>query len=190
GRTVELRTAGGTLLKTTTTDANGNYVFASLAAGSYRVDELLPSGWVVTTANPVSMNVSAVGFAGTVNFGNFQQFSITGEVFGDTNGNGALNTGEPGLTGWTVFIDANGNGTPDPTEPKVTTGAGGTYTFSNLGPGTYTVKEVLQAGFLQTTPTSAVVAGQSGTNVTAANVAALNFGNYQAFTITGTVFDD
>ena len=39
-----------------------------------------------------------------LNFGNFQTVTLSGEVFNDTNGNGAPDTGEPGLSGWTVDL--------------------------------------------------------------------------------------
>jgi hypothetical protein len=37
------------LLKTTTTDGNGNYLFSNLAAGTYKVKFSLPSGYSFTT---------------------------------------------------------------------------------------------------------------------------------------------
>ncbi len=39
--------------------------------------------------------------------------SITGKVFGDTDGNGALNGGESGIANRTVYMDLNGNGVQD-----------------------------------------------------------------------------
>jgi subtilisin-like proprotein convertase family protein len=38
---------------------------------------------------------------------------IFGTVYQDSNANGTLNTGEPGLAGWTVFRDDNNNGVID-----------------------------------------------------------------------------
>jgi hypothetical protein len=41
--------------------------------------------------------------------------SVSGQFFYDTDGNGALDAGEGGTAGWTVFLDANQNGTFDGT---------------------------------------------------------------------------
>jgi subtilisin-like proprotein convertase family protein len=41
--------------------------------------------------------------------------AISGTVWNDRNGDGQIETGEPGLSGWTVFLDLNGNTQPDTT---------------------------------------------------------------------------
>jgi len=166
------------------TDANGNYSFTNLSAGTYRVREVLKSGWTQTTANPADLTLGSSGTASGVNVGDFQNISISGQVFQDTNGNAVPDAGEPVLSGWTVYLDANGNGALDPGEASTTTDAGGSYSFTNVGPGTYTVREVLPAGWTQTTPSPTITA-QSGTNVS--NV---TFGDFQNVSISGTIFND
>jgi hypothetical protein len=44
----ELRTQSGTLVATTTSDANGNFTFTNLAAGTYVLSEILPENFVQT----------------------------------------------------------------------------------------------------------------------------------------------
>ncbi|MGD1278787.1 MAG: hypothetical protein ABR964_16360 [Tepidisphaeraceae bacterium] len=56
------------------------------------------------------------------------------------------------LAGRTVYLDLNNNGTWDAGEPTTTTAADGSYTFDNLGAGTYHVGEVLPTGWKQATP--------------------------------------
>ncbi|MFO1194043.1 MAG: SdrD B-like domain-containing protein [Rhodoferax sp.] len=60
GVRVELRSNGvngvdgGTVLATTTTDANGNYLFTNLTPGGYHIDideSTLPSGFIFTKSN-------------------------------------------------------------------------------------------------------------------------------------------
>ncbi|HLO51892.1 MAG TPA: SdrD B-like domain-containing protein [Kamptonema sp.] len=82
---------------------------------------------------------------------------ITGIKFRDDNGNGIQDANEPGLAGVTIFIDTNNNATLDTGERSVVTPAGGNFTFSNLVPGTYVVREVVPNGFRPTTPQSLVV---------------------------------
>lgn len=67
-----------------------------------------------------------------MNLGLFQQFSITGQAFLDSNANGVLDSGETGIAGLTVFLDTNGNGKLDSGEPSTITDSNGDYTFANL----------------------------------------------------------
>lgn len=49
--TVGLYNCSGSLVSTTTTDANGIYNFSNLAAGSYYIQVTAPSGYTITSAN-------------------------------------------------------------------------------------------------------------------------------------------
>lgn len=100
-----------------------------------------------------------------------------GYKFNDLNGNGALDAGEPGLAGWTIYIDVNANGALDAGEPSTATDASGYYEFAGLQPGTYVFREVQQEGWTCTYPSpcfyqETLVAGQVSEN----NL----FGNHQA----------
>src|SRR5207247_749610 len=106
-------------------------------------------------------------------------------VFQDTNADGVRQTGEPGLSGRTVYVDANGNGVLDAGERSASTDSGGAYSLTNLSPGTYRVRQVLPAGWLQTTANPADITASSG-----GNVSGLAFGNFQMFTLSGRVFRD
>ncbi|MGO9113784.1 MAG: LamG-like jellyroll fold domain-containing protein [Thermoguttaceae bacterium] len=77
---------------------------------------------------------------------------ISGTLWNDLNDNGARDAGDPGLAGWTVYLDANGNGQLDPGEVSTTTAADGSYSFSNLPAGSYTVAEVTKPGWVETSP--------------------------------------
>ena len=87
----------------------------------------------------------------------------TGEIHGakwsDLDGDGAWDSGEPGLANWKIYIDSNGNGQWDTGEPSQLTDSTGNYAFTALAAGTYAVGEVQQSGWTQTCP-----GGPSGTS--------------------------
>jgi ELWxxDGT repeat protein/predicted outer membrane repeat protein len=77
---------------------------------------------------------------------------IHGTVWNDLDGDGVWDTDEPGRTNAQVYLDLNTNGQYDSGEPTTTSAGDGSYAFLNLLPGTYTVAEVAQSGWLQTFP--------------------------------------
>ena len=95
--------------------------------------------------------------------------SIQGSKWNDVNGNGVWDEGEKALAGWTIYIDSVTNGQLDPWEISTVTNADGKYTFSNLGPGEYAIREVNQTGWRPTSPTAPyavnLTAGQTLTGI-------------------------
>lgn len=94
---------------------------------------------------------------------------ISGVKFHDENGNRQNDGTEPLLAGWQiVLVDQAGN------VAITTTDATGSYSFSDLPPGTYTVYEIAQPGWTQTAPAtgSHTVTIQPGERITG-----LDFGN-------------
>jgi uncharacterized protein (DUF2141 family) len=168
GWTIDLDSLDGTTHLSTVTDANGNFSFANLPAGTYQVHEVNQPGWVQTTVGPGDVTILSGSRVTGLDFGNFQPGSIAGQKFQDTNGNGIHDPGEPGLEGWTIDLDAIG-GT---THLSTVTDANGNYNFANLPAGTYQVHEVNQPGWVQTTVDPGVVTILSGSLVTG-----VNFGN-------------
>jgi hypothetical protein len=82
--------------------------------------------------------------------------TITGTVFNDLNADGLKNANESGQSGWTVYLDADGNGQLGTGEASTITATDGSYSFNGLAAGTYTVAEVLQLGWQQTSPVGIV----------------------------------
>jgi protocatechuate 3,4-dioxygenase beta subunit len=188
GWTIELdRDANGSVDATATTDANGNYSFTNVGPGTYRIREVLQAGWVQTTTNPADIAALSGTNVGNVDFGNFELITISGMKFEDLNGNGVKDAGDSGLGGWTIQLDKDANGSVDAT---ATTDGGGNYSFANLGPGVYRVREVLQAGWVQTTSNPADITAASGVNVSGLDVGGLEFGNFELITISGMKFED
>ncbi|HEV2690847.1 MAG TPA: SdrD B-like domain-containing protein, partial [Bryobacteraceae bacterium] len=174
---------------TFTTGANGAFSFTSLAAGTYRIRDVLPSGWRRTSPTAGYFDVTV--FAGQVvtgkNFAETTRGLISGTVFADNNGNAKLDAGELGVSGRKLYIDKNKNGLLDVGEPTFTTGANGSFTFNGLLAGTYRVRDVLPTGWRRTSPTAGyfdvtVAAGQA--------VTGKNFAETTRGLISGIVFKD
>ena len=81
--------------------------------------------------------------------------TVKGIVFNDKNGNGTQDNGEPGISGATMQLKPTTQGTPTPA--AVTTGSDGSYTVTNLAPGTYTIA-VSASGFAPSTSQTVTVA--------------------------------
>ncbi|MEQ8958979.1 MAG: SdrD B-like domain-containing protein, partial [Coleofasciculus sp. C2-GNP5-27] len=169
----------------TTTDSHGNYSFTDLTAGNYTIREVQQTGWQQTTTNPSAINVTSGTDTTGVDFGNFQLGSISGQKFEDTDGDGVKDAGEAGLANWTIFIDRDNDRVKDTGETSTTTDANGNYSFTDLTAGDYTIREVQQTGWEQTTSNPSAINITSGTNATG-----VNFGNFQLGTISGQKFED
>ncbi len=100
-------------------------------------------------------------------------YSISGAKFNDLNGNGSWDPGEPGLEDWTINLAGPVSGT-------TTTAADGSYSFTNLDPGDYTVSETLKPGWAQTCPATP---GTYSVTLTDSPVIDRDFGNQGAMSI-------
>ncbi|MCL1474338.1 S8 family serine peptidase [Argonema antarcticum] len=140
----------------TQTDANGDYIFTGLEAGTYTVAEVQQPGWEQTYPDgdgTHTVNLDPGEIVSDIDFGNQ---ALPGEIHGikwnDVDGDGELDAGESGLANWTIFLDENQNGQLDAGEESTVTNANGEYEFTDLDLGTYTVAEVLKDGWVQTYP--------------------------------------
>ena len=149
GVTVNLVDADGTVVATTTTDADGSYSFDKLPAGTYSVTVVQdgpiagleqtgdPDATKDNSSEPITLN-NVNPSTTDVNFGYIADNSLSGTVYRDDSRNGDQDGTEPGYSGVTVqLLDASGN-----VVATTTTDANGTYSFSKLPDGTYSVKVV------------------------------------------------
>lgn len=91
------------------------------------------------------------------------------------------------VAGVTIYLDINNNTVLDTGEPSTTTNKKGKYKFSNLGAGTYYVREVVQSGWTQVSPAS----GKWTVVLTDdQNVSRKDFVNTHLGTISGMKFND
>jgi len=105
-----------------------------------------------TTPTPTSPTPTPTPVCGT----------ISGYKWNDLNGNGAWDTGEPGLSGWTLNVSECLTGNCNTLGPAVTrvTDANGFYIFTGLTyqPATrYRIREAVQPGWIPTSPSSGFV---------------------------------
>ncbi len=157
--TVKLLSSSGSVLRTTTTDSSGHYLFSNLAAGTYTVQFVAPSGMKFTTAlqggnTALDSNPNAAGTTASITLaagqtdlsidaGLYKPASLGNVVFCDANGNGVMDWCESGVSGVTVKL-LNSTGTS--VLGTTTTDSSGHYGFSNLIPGVYEVQFVAPTG--------------------------------------------
>ena len=148
----------------TQTDSLGGYSFSNLAPATYTVQEIVPPGFErLTRVQAVAVVANQTTNFDIVNRQNLEQIPpiVTGRIqgtkFNDLNRNGRLDAGsdqpQPGVT---IFLDLNNNGQLDSGDLQTQTDNLGGYSFSNLPPATYTVQEIVPAGFERLTPVQAV----------------------------------
>lgn len=158
--TVELRSAAGALLSTTTTDENGFYGFTALDPAEYYVRFIKPSGYSFTSADQggddaTDSDAKASGatdpvtlFSGqtilSLDAGIIRPATLGDYVWEDLNGNGVQDQGETGLSGVTVQL-FRADGTSVAT---TTTNGDGAYSFVGLAPGEYYLVFTAPSGFV------------------------------------------
>ncbi|MEG5140260.1 MULTISPECIES: SdrD B-like domain-containing protein [unclassified Microcoleus] len=171
----------------TITNFQGNYAFVNVPADRYLVREVQQPGFRQTTPDPGPINVTSNANINNVNFGNvFFVGSISGLKYNDLNANSVRDATDPPLPNWQVYLDLNGNNSLDPGEPNTITNPQGDYTFANVSPGRYLVREVQQPGWAQTTPNPGAIDITGNTNAVG-----INFGNnFPTGSISGFKFND
>ncbi|MFI5379621.1 MAG: SdrD B-like domain-containing protein [Tepidisphaerales bacterium] len=164
----------------TTTDADGYYQFAGLAAGIYHVAIVKPDALFYSApANGRSdASVFAVNATTTTNFGLADYYVVTGTVFADSNGNGVQDAGEVGLAGAVIYADTNNNGILDPGEASTVSSSDGTFTLTPVQQANTVIRAIPPAGFILTS-------NQNGTTTLPAL-----FGAQGQAPVIGSVFED
>ena len=149
GVTVQLRDADGTVVATTTTDADGAYSFDKLPAGTYTVTVVQdgpiagleqtgdPDATKDNSSEPVTLGEDNP-FKDHIDFGYVPDYSIHGLVYRDGDRSESHGTDEKGYANQTVELrDKDGK-----VVATTTTDADGAYSFEKLPAGDYTVTVV------------------------------------------------
>jgi len=148
---------GNTVVGTTTTSADGTYNFNQLPAGTYRVVETQPAGFtdgkdtvgsvggqLVPTDTITNITLPAGVLATGYNFGELTTTNrLSGTVYLDVNQDSIYQPGaDSPLQGITVTL----RDTSGAVVAVTTTAADGTYSFSDLPAGRYTITETQPTG--------------------------------------------
>ncbi|HEV8539175.1 MAG TPA: S8 family serine peptidase, partial [Bacteroidota bacterium] len=162
----------GTATDSTLTDGSGDYEFDTLAIGNYTITEDVPPGWMQTLPDSSYSILLLFGVdTSGLDFGNDQPGAIHGMKFNDVNGNGIKDPGDEGLTDWTIQLSGL-------LTTSTMTDSGGTYAFTDLPAGSYTVSESSKAGWIQTLPANN--GSYSVTTYSGLDTMGLDFGNFYA----------
>ncbi len=188
GQSIELLDAGNAVIASTTTDASGMYSFPDLQPGTYSVHQ---PAQPVDTSNGITTpgsvdNGGTVGLASTVGTtpseistivlppntqspaNNFAEIpngrQLSGLVFLDYDNSGLLDGPDHGIPGQIIELsgtDINGNPV---VSQQTTTDAGGSFAFTGLPEGTYTISQPSQPGSTSNGITTAGSAGGTATD--------------------------
>ena len=198
---------GNPVSLTTTTEADGTYLFENLPPGTYTVTETQPTGFddgidtpgtfATSPANDQHTVVLPAGEASVGNdFAEIPASTIAGTVFEDDDNDGEPDLGEAGIGGATVTLtgtDSAGNAVSRTT----TTAPDGTYSFDGLRDGTYTVTETQPDGYLDGLDDAGSAGGDDSVNdvISAIDLpidtdaTGYDFGEVPASSIAGSVYD-
>jgi protocatechuate 3,4-dioxygenase beta subunit len=200
---------GQTVSLSQATAADGSYQFQGLRPGNYTLKERLPDGQFLegtdavgsqggsVSEDQISNIVLAPGTTGTDNdFAELRPASLAGFVYKDPNNNGVKDNGESGIAGVAVSLTGTDD-LGDSVSLSQTTAADGSYSFTGLRPGSYTLADGQPAGFFDGKNTIGSQGGTasstqlSGINLTfGVNGVNNNFGELAPASVSGSVYDD
>ncbi len=153
-------TLSGQASDSRTTAADGSYSFTSLDGGSYNAGApSVADGKALATASPLTVALAAGEERDHVDFG-YVPGGLSGFAYLDTDHNSLKDAGEPGIAGVTIALAGGGT---------IVTAADGSYAFSSLNAGDYSVMAPASAGattlFTMSPLSVTLAAGQTQPNV-------------------------
>ncbi|HRK31238.1 MAG TPA: SdrD B-like domain-containing protein, partial [Tepidisphaeraceae bacterium] len=174
------------------TDEDGDAEISDVLEGTWDIVEQLQPGYVPAPGFDVVIRDHVEDDEETdVLFLNVAAANgtIQGTVWNDIANDGARDPTDPGLPGWTVFLDLNEDNDLSAGEPSDITDAAGFYSFPDLAPGDYRVRDITPPGWDPT------VGGDNEVQVTLnpGQTRVVDFGNFNTSSlgaITGSVWND
>jgi hypothetical protein len=121
----------------TTTDSNGYYSFGVCGGGSYKVVEETRDGWEATSETEFTFTAVS-GESQTYDFFNYELGQICGTKWYDFDKDGVQDVDEDVIAGFKIELYKDGS-----LFATATTDSNGEYCFTDLGPGDYSVQELM-----------------------------------------------
>ncbi len=200
---------GNVVNRTTTTAPNGSYVFTALRPGNYAIEATQPTGYLDGDESVGSQGGTAtndridlvlpldVQTTGTENnFGELVPATVSGLVYLDNNNDGLRQLGEAGVNAASLRLtgaDDRGN----PVDISITTSSDGSFSVTDLRPGTYTLTQSQPDGLLDGKDALGTQGGTLGNDSIAdfalhpgSNGTGNLFGELVPARLSGTVFED
>ncbi|MCS6975506.1 MAG: carboxypeptidase regulatory-like domain-containing protein [Gemmatales bacterium] len=200
---------GNAVRMTAVTGGDGGYRFDNLRPGNYTVTQTQPDGYLdgkeavgsaggSLSANDRISNITlSSGTQGTgYNFGELQPATLGGSVYSDLNNNGVREASESGIAGVRITltgIDDRGQ----TVNLTATTAADGSFSFTGLRPGTYTIAQTQPSGWLDGKDTAGSHGGSVGNDRIADvvlrsgdNATNYHFGELVPSSLSGFVYHD
>ncbi|WP_206483423.1 Ig-like domain-containing protein [Thalassotalea sp. G2M2-11] len=161
-----------------TTQGDGSFYYGNLADGDYSLAITVPTGFVATTAESLSVTVSDTNVNTGLLFGIKVSGTIDGEVYHDINGNFRRDASESGIGGVTITLDGG---------VTTTSLVNGLYSFTGLTANqTYSVVETDPTHYISTTTNSVSVSLDANGKADQSAI----FGDQFQGIVAGTVFED
>jgi uncharacterized repeat protein (TIGR01451 family) len=136
----------------------GQVTFSDIDPGQYTLSETIKAGWFqsnisctgdtgIDSDNSHSVTVSP-GQTTNCSIGNYQKGSIAGAKYEDSDGSLLTSGDQTGILNWAIELyTCTSNFTGCVLSATADTAANGSYSFTNLIPGYYQVKEIVRAGW-------------------------------------------
>jgi hypothetical protein len=143
GWTIKVRNEVTDEEHTTVTDQGGYFKFTGLPLGTWKVSEVVQTGWEPVTPPEFDLQLTRPFECEYARFKNKTNYACV-DVFKTDSSDGS------GLPGWEITVQPAFGGTP---VVNVTDGTG-YVRFNGLMPGAYVISERMQNGWIAVTPTS------------------------------------
>ncbi len=160
GWTVKLLVDGG-VDDMQITGSNGCYTWSDLGPNhTYGVEEEVLSDWTALSSTSNNFGLATSGSNYIYTFVNFKNVSIKVCKYKDTAPYGQLSAQDQPMNGWVMNLKKDSQ-----LFDSKSTAGNGCYTWSNLGPGSYLVEEVVKDGWQPTvSPVHNFIQVESGQN--------------------------